>query len=88
MPTAVGNSTVPKGTVRSRPYLKMAVRLSTDHQPERVDRFICIVSRTQKQGEVRTQNGPGLRLSKRNPADDTSLGVSNVGHKIAQQSTS
>ncbi len=38
----------------------------------------------QKQDEARTQNGLGLRLSKRNPADDTLVGVSYVGQGFAQ----
>jgi hypothetical protein len=78
-----GSFTDPKGTVRSRPCLKMAAGSNTDHLSGRVDLFPASGKGRKSKDETGARNEPGLRLSKRIPADDTSLGVSNVGH--AQQ---
>ena len=48
----------------------MAVGSSTDHQTCASRPFPGMGKGMQKQGEARTQNGPRLRLSKQNPADD------------------
>jgi hypothetical protein len=88
MPTAALPSAVPKGTAPSRPGLKMAAGSSTDHQTCASRPFPGVGKGMQKQGEARTQNGLGLRLSKRKPADDTFLGVSDVAQRFVQQNRS
>jgi hypothetical protein len=67
---------------RVQPEVGLASRwrqeLAPTIEPERVAITLHRVADA-KAGEARTQNGPGLRLSQRNPADDTFLGVSNAG---------